>query len=332
MTLDPTTAYATPPQPKQQQEMPGETEAMTPAPDHGETTYKGHGRLTGRAAIITGGDSGIGRAVAIAYAREGADVLISYLSEESDARETARWVEEAGRNAVLLPGDIGDEAHCLTLVERAMTEFGRLDILVNNAAHQASIDSIEEITSEEWDRTMRTNLYAMFYLCKAAVPVMQPGSAIINTSSIQSKSPTPGAPRLRNDQGGDFQLYCRPRRDAGGEGHPGERRRARADLDAAHPLDAACREGRELRKRYTARAGRPASRARRRLRAAGLRRGQLHLGRRYPGDGRKADAVRLRGGDGREHVLARPCGIFAPAEPCRLLRVAEDVSTKEELK
>ena len=191
MTLDPTTAYATPPQPKQQQEMPGETERMAPAPDHGETTYTGHGRLTDRVAIITGADSGIGRAVAIAYAREGADVLISYLSEEDDARETARWVEDAGRTAVLVPGDIGEEAHCKAVVERAMSEFGRLDILVNNAAHQASIDSIEEITSDEWHRTMRTNLDAMFYLCKAAVPVMQPGSAIINTSSIQSKSPTP---------------------------------------------------------------------------------------------------------------------------------------------
>ena len=191
MTTDPTIAYATPPQPKQQQDMPGETGQMEPTPDHGETTYKGHGRLTGRAAIITGGDSGIGRAVAIAYAREGADVLLSYLSEDDDAQETARWVEEAGRTAVLMPGDIGDEAHCVALVERATSEFGRLDILVNNAAHQATIDSIEEITSEEWDRTMRTNLYGMFYLCKAAVPVMRPGGAIINTSSIQSKSPTP---------------------------------------------------------------------------------------------------------------------------------------------
>jgi NAD(P)-dependent dehydrogenase (short-subunit alcohol dehydrogenase family) len=191
VTVDPTTAYATPPQPKQQQEMPGETERMAPAPDHGETTYQGHDRLSGRAAIITGGDSGIGRAVAIAYAREGADILISYLSEDDDARETARWVEEAGRTAVLAPGDIGEEAHCKALIERAMTEFGRLDILVNNAAHQASIASIAEITSEEWDRTIRTNLSAMFYLCKAAVPVMRPGSAIINTSSIQSKSPAP---------------------------------------------------------------------------------------------------------------------------------------------
>jgi NAD(P)-dependent dehydrogenase (short-subunit alcohol dehydrogenase family) len=191
MPLDPTTAYATPPQPKQQQEIPGETDRMAPPPDHGETTYKGHGRLTDRVAIITGADSGIGRAVAIAYAREGADVLISYLSDEEDARETARWVEEAGRTAVLVPGDIGEEAHCKALVERSIRELGRLDILVNNAAHQASIDSIEKITSEEWDRTMRTNLDATFYLCKAAVPVMQPGSAVINTSSIQSKSPTP---------------------------------------------------------------------------------------------------------------------------------------------
>jgi NAD(P)-dependent dehydrogenase (short-subunit alcohol dehydrogenase family) len=191
VTVDPTTAYATPPQPKQRQEVPGETERMRPAPDHGETSYKGHGRLTGRVAIITGADSGIGRAIAIAFAREGADVLISYLSEEDDARETARWVEEAGRIAVLVPGDIGEEAHCKAIIERATSEFGRIDILINNAAHQASIASLEEITSEEWDRTMRTNLDATFYLCKAAVPVMRPGSAIINTSSIQSKSPSP---------------------------------------------------------------------------------------------------------------------------------------------
>jgi NAD(P)-dependent dehydrogenase (short-subunit alcohol dehydrogenase family) len=220
VTLDPTTAYATPPQPKQQQEMPGETERMAPPPDHGETTYKGHGRLTGRVAIITGADSGIGRAVAIAYAREGADVLISYLREEDDARETARWVKDAGRNAVLVPGDIGAEAHCKALVERAITEFGRLDILVNNAAHQASIDSIEEITSEEWDRTMRTNLDAMFYLCKAAVLVMQPGSAIINTSSIQSKSPTPellayATPRVRFPTLPPASPRCWPKRGFG---------------------------------------------------------------------------------------------------------------------
>ena len=190
MTLDPTTAYQQPPQPAQQQDMPGETGRMTPRPDHGETSYRGSGRLLDRVAIITGGDSGIGRAVAIAFAREGADVLISYYNEEEDARETGRWVEEAGRKALLVSGDIKDEAHCQKLVERAREAFGRIDILVNNAAHQATIGSIEEISSEEWDVTMRTNLYAMFFLCKAAVPLMQPGSAIINTTSIQSKSPS----------------------------------------------------------------------------------------------------------------------------------------------
>ena len=271
MTLDPTTAYATPPQPKQQQEMPGETEQMAPAPDHGETTYKGHGRLAGRAAIITGGDSGIGRAVAIAFAREGADVLISYLSEDNDARETARWVEEAGRNAVLVPGDIGEEAHCKTLIERTMTEFGRLDILVNNAAHQASIASIEEITSEEWDRTMRTNLSAMFYLCKAAVPVMRPGSAIINTSSIQSKSPTPELLAYAMTKGAIANFTAGLAGMLAEQRHPGERGSARTHLDAAHSLDAPSREGREIRKRYAARAGGPASRARRRLCPAGVR-------------------------------------------------------------
>jgi NAD(P)-dependent dehydrogenase (short-subunit alcohol dehydrogenase family) len=190
MTLDPTTAYQQPPQPAQQQDMPGATGRMTPRPDHGETSYRGSGRLLDRMAIITGADSGIGRAVAIAFAREGADVLISYYNEEEDARETGRWVEEAGRRALLVSGDIKDEAHCRKLVEHAREAFGRIDILVNNAAHQATIGSIEEISSEEWDVTMRTNLYAMFFLCKAAVPLMRPGSAIINTTSIQSKSPS----------------------------------------------------------------------------------------------------------------------------------------------
>jgi NAD(P)-dependent dehydrogenase (short-subunit alcohol dehydrogenase family) len=191
VTLDPTEAHAGPPQPRQQQDPPGETAPMVPTPDHGEGSYQGSGKLLGRAALVTGGDSGIGRAVAIAYAREGADVLISYLSEDADARETGRWVEQAGRKAVLVPGDIGEEAHCRALVERAMAEFGRFDVLVNNAAHQASIGDIAEITADEWQRTMRTNLDAMFYLCKAAAAVMRPGAAIVNTTSIQSKSPSP---------------------------------------------------------------------------------------------------------------------------------------------
>lgn len=180
-----------PPQPEQQQSPPGTTAAMNPRPDHGEHSYRGSGRLAGRRAIITGGDSGIGRAVAIAFAREGADVLISYLNEDEDARETARLVEEAGRKAVLVPGDIGDAAHCRAIVDKAVEAFGGLDILVNNAAHQMTFDAITDIPDEEWDKTFRTNIHAMFYLTKAAVPHMQPGSAIINTTSVNADTPKP---------------------------------------------------------------------------------------------------------------------------------------------
>jgi NAD(P)-dependent dehydrogenase (short-subunit alcohol dehydrogenase family) len=165
---------------------------MVPKPDHGEESYEGCGKLEGRAVIITGGDSGIGRAVAIAFAREGADALISYLpEEEDDARESARWVKEAGRRVVLVPGDIADQQHCTSIVERAVSEFGKLDILVNNAAFQRTYEKIEDITAEEWDRTFRVNVHAMFYLSQAAVPHMRPGAAIVNTTSIQSKDPSP---------------------------------------------------------------------------------------------------------------------------------------------
>ncbi len=172
---------------------PGTEAEMTPRADHGESSYRGSGRLAGRAAVITGGDSGIGRAVAIAYAREGADVLISYLNqqEDADARETARHVEAAGRRCVLVRGDIAEAAHCRAIIERAMSEFGRIDILVNNAAFQRTYASIEEIPDEEWEYTFRTNVSAMFYLAKAAVPHMLPGSSIINTTSIQSDKPSP---------------------------------------------------------------------------------------------------------------------------------------------
>ncbi|PWE53277.1 NAD(P)-dependent oxidoreductase [Metarhizobium album] len=180
-----------PPFPAQKQPMPGITAAMDPVPDHGETSYRGSGRLKGRKAIITGGDSGIGRAVAIAYAREGADLLISYLNEEEDAKETRRYVEDAGRKAVLVPGDIKTSAHCRALVDKAVAELGGIDILVNNAAHQASFKSIEDISDEEWDLTFRVNIHAMFYLTKAAVPHMKPGSAIINTASINADVPNP---------------------------------------------------------------------------------------------------------------------------------------------
>jgi hypothetical protein len=178
-------------QPAQQQTPPGTEGAMRPKPDHGETSYKGSGKLAGKAAVVTGGDSGIGRAVAIAYAREGADVLISYLDEEEDARETARWVEEAGRRAVLVPGDIAAPAHCRAIVARAVEAFGRIDVLVNNAAFQMTRQSLDEIPDEEWDRTFQTNITAMFHLCKAAVPHMRPGGAIVNTASVNSDTPKP---------------------------------------------------------------------------------------------------------------------------------------------
>ena len=183
--------YATPPFPEQQQPMPGFTGRMDPVPDHGELSYRGAGRLTGKKAIITGGDSGIGRAVAIAYAREGADLLISYLDEDEDARDTKRLVEEAGRKAVLMPGDIKTSAHCRAIIDKAVSELGGIDILVNNAAHQATFSSIEDISDEEWELTFKVNIHAMFYLTKAAVPHMKPGSAIINTASINSDSPNP---------------------------------------------------------------------------------------------------------------------------------------------
>ncbi len=179
------------PQPEQQQSPPGLTNEMKPIPDHGEESYAGAGRLTGKVALITGADSGIGRAVAIAFAREGADIVISYLNEDQDANETARWVEEAGRRAIVLPGDITSDDQCRHLVRQCMENFGQLDILVNNAAFQRTYADIGDISTEEWDRTFRTNIYAPFFLTRAAIPHMKRGSAIINTTSIQSRQPSP---------------------------------------------------------------------------------------------------------------------------------------------
>jgi NAD(P)-dependent dehydrogenase (short-subunit alcohol dehydrogenase family) len=180
-----------PPFLKQTQPMPGQTKVMEPVPDHGERTYRGCGRLADKKAVITGADSGIGRAVAIAYAREGADVLIAYLNEHEDAKETQRLVEDAGRKAVLVPGDLQRADHCRDIVKKAVSELGGIDILVNNAAHQATFKSIEDISDEEWELTFKVNIHAMFYLTKAAVPHMRPGSAIINTASINSDIPNP---------------------------------------------------------------------------------------------------------------------------------------------
>jgi hypothetical protein len=175
----------------QQQELPGQTGRMDPRPDHGEESYQGSGRLAGKTAVITGADSGIGRAVAIAFAREGADVVISYLDEEADARETQTWVERAGHKAVLVPGDLSDAARCRAVIDAAVAEFGRVDVLVSNAAEQHTHDKVEDISDEEWDRTLAVNLSAFFHLVKAALPHMRPGSSIIGTTSVNSDAPTP---------------------------------------------------------------------------------------------------------------------------------------------
>jgi NAD(P)-dependent dehydrogenase (short-subunit alcohol dehydrogenase family) len=172
------------------QQPPGSEQDMT-RPDHGEQSYRGSGKLTGKRAVITGGDSGIGKAVAIAFAREGADVLISYYDEHEDAADTQRWVEEAGRKAVLVPGDVADPAHCRAIIDRAVEELGGIDVLVNNAAFQMTHSALEEVSDEEWDRTLAINLSAYFHLAKAALPHMQSGASIIGTSSVNSDMPSP---------------------------------------------------------------------------------------------------------------------------------------------
>jgi NAD(P)-dependent dehydrogenase (short-subunit alcohol dehydrogenase family) len=187
---DPRTSGQQPPFPEQRQSPPGLEAEMEPSPDYGESTYQGHGRLSGRVALVTGADSGIGRAVALAYAREGADVAVSYLDEHEDAKVTCGIVEEAGRRFIDAPGDIGDERYSRALVERTVDELGRLDILVNNAAHQDRFERFEDITPEEWHRTFDANIHAMFYLSQAAYPHLRPGSSIINTTSVQAYSPS----------------------------------------------------------------------------------------------------------------------------------------------
>lgn len=177
--------------PEQQQAVPGLQSRMDPVPDCGEQSYVGSGKLIGKSAIITGGDSGIGRAVAIAYAREGADVLIAYLNEDEDAQDVARYVEDAGRKCVLVKGDLSDPNQCRAVVDRAVSEFGQIDILVNNAAYQMTHETLEEISDEEWDHTFKLNVGAFFYLTKAALPHMQAGSSIIGSSSVNSDSPNP---------------------------------------------------------------------------------------------------------------------------------------------
>jgi NAD(P)-dependent dehydrogenase (short-subunit alcohol dehydrogenase family) len=191
MPKDPRSAGPRPPFPQQQQPAPGRTQALDPKADHGEASYQGSERFSGCTVLITGGDSGIGRAVAIAFAREGADVLISYLEEHDDANETGEWVKRAGRRPVLVAGDVGDVNHCGTLVKTALKEFGRLDVLINNAAFQRTHEKPEDFSPDEVQRTFRTNIESMFFLTTAAAPHMKPGSSIINTASIQSDDPSP---------------------------------------------------------------------------------------------------------------------------------------------
>lgn len=189
MSLPEQIEHPVPPFREQPQDVPGTLGAMDPVPDHGEQSYVGRGRLKGKRAVITGADSGIGRAVAIAFAREGADVLVSYLCEEADARGTADWIEKAGSKAVLVEGDISDPEHCRAVAATAVETLGGIDILVNNAAHQMSFTGLDEISDEEWQRTFAVNIHAMFYLAKAAMPHLQAGASIINTTSVNADMP-----------------------------------------------------------------------------------------------------------------------------------------------
>ena len=191
MTQDPLKKYPRPPFNTPTQGFPGRTGDMNPKPDHGEESYKGSGRLKGKAALITGGDSGIGRAVEIAYAREGADVAIGYLDEEKDARDTAEWVEKAGQKALLLPGDIAEAATCRNHISRTVEVFGGIDILVNNGAYQKPFPSLDDCSDAEWERHFAVNVHSQFYLTKAAVAVMKPGSVVLTTASVNTKHPTP---------------------------------------------------------------------------------------------------------------------------------------------
>jgi NAD(P)-dependent dehydrogenase (short-subunit alcohol dehydrogenase family) len=188
---DPRSAGPRPPFPKQNQAPPGDTPSLDPTPDHGEESYVGKGLFAECAVVVTGGDSGIGRAVAIAFAREGADIVISYLDEHEDARESAKWVERAGQRAVLLPGDVSDESHCEMIVSTALEQFGRIDVLVNNAGFQRTHQRLEEFSAQEIQHTFAVNIASMFFLSKAAARHMRPGSAIVNTTSIQADQPSP---------------------------------------------------------------------------------------------------------------------------------------------
>ena len=277
---DPTTKHPKPPFPSQTQPWPGLAGRMEPRPDHGETSYKGSGRLRGRKALITGGDSGMGRAAAIAFAREGADVAISYYpDEEPDAREVMDLIRKEGRIAVALPGDIRDEALCRRIVADAVRQLGGLDILVNNASRQQQRPSLLDITSEDFDATIKTNIYAMFWLTKAALPHLGPGSAIIQTTSEQAYDPSENLVDYAMTKAAMMNFTKSLAKQLGPQGHPRQRRRARADLDAApgerrgHAGEAAA-----VRRQHAPRPSRAAGRAGVDLRAARRRGCELRDG------------------------------------------------------
>ena len=256
----------------QQQPMPGSEEAMDPKPDYGEDSYKGSGRLKDKKAVITGGDSGIGRAVALAFAREGADVLIAYYNEHEDAEKTKKIVEDAGRKAILMPGDIKDAAHCRAIVDKAVKEFGRIDILVNNAAHQATFQDVGEISDEEWDVTFRTNIYSMFYHGEGRRAAHAEEQRDHQHELDQRGYAEPAASCLRDDERRDPEFHRWPGAVARRKRNPGELRSARSDLDAAHSLDDASGEGEEFRQASADAAAGPAEGTRAGLRHAGERR------------------------------------------------------------
>ena len=285
---DPTTQYEQPDHMDEQIPHPGLTESMADRPDHGEDSYRGSDRLAGKRAVVTGADSGIGRAVALAFAREGADVVLSYLeSEEADADETVRLVEAAGRRAIRCPGDIRDEDFCGQIIDTAVRELGGLDILVNNAAYQmAQSGGIVDISTEQFDRVMKTNLYAMFWLCKKAVPHLKPGATIINTSSVQAVSPSPELLDYATSKAGIHNFTKALAHDLAEKGHPGERGRARTDLDPAHPGDDARRASREPRGEHAAGTRRATGRSGPGLRLPRLPGVQLHHRRDDRGDRR----------------------------------------------
>lgn len=268
--IDPVTRYPKPPFKKQSQPWPGLAGKMEPRPDHGEASYKGSGRLAGRKALITGGDSGMGRAAAIAYAREGADVAINYLpAEEPDAQEVIALIKKEGRTGLAIPGDLKDEAFCKTLVEQAVQGLGGLDIIVNNAARQQARASILDVSSEDFDATMKTNIYAPFWIIKAALPHLKPGSCIVGTTSEQAYDPSPDLYDYAQTKAATMSYVKSLAKQLASRGDSRQRCCAGTNLDASPGLRRRHHgQARKVRRHDAARPARPARRVGLDLRAA----------------------------------------------------------------